>query len=204
LSTDEAVGGPVTGRIVTREFGPCHTDAVPAEPTDTPPKIVVVGDPVLAAPAAEVTDFGAELATLVDELFASLAVAEGVGLAAPQIGVGRQVFVYDCPDDAGVQHRGHVVNPTIETSGEPVTGQEGCLSVPGPFHDLERAERATVRGVDKDGQPVEVTGTGFFARCLQHETDHLKGLLYIDHLPRNRRRKVLREMEPFEWNAPTA
>jgi peptide deformylase len=66
---------------------------------------------------------------------------------------------------------------------------------------LERYERASVCGVDKTGAPVEVAGTGFFARCLQHETDHLKGILYIDHLPRNRRRRVLREMAPFEWNA---
>ena len=74
--------------------------------------------------------------------------------------------------------------------------------MPGPFHELERASHATVRGVDAQGNPVEVSGDGFFARCLQHETYHLRGVLYIDHLPRNRRRRVLREMEPFEWNAP--
>jgi peptide deformylase len=134
-------------------------------------------------------------------MFASLAVAEGVGLAAPQIGVGLQVFVYDCPDGSGGRARGHVVNPSIETSGEEELGEEGCLSVPGPYHELARAAQATVRGVDKNGKAIEVSGTGFFARCLQHETDHLKGMLYIDHLPRNRRRRVLREMEPFEWNA---
>jgi peptide deformylase len=169
--------------------------------SSTPPKIVVVGDPVLAEVARPVTEFDDALAKLVDDMFASLAVAEGVGLAAPQIGVGLQVFVYDCPDDAGVRQRGHVVNPTIETSGEQIVADEGCLSVPGPYHELARAASATVRGVDRTGAPVEVSGTGFFARCLQHETDHLKGMLYIDHLPRNRRRRVLREMEPFEWNA---
>jgi peptide deformylase len=169
--------------------------------SSAPPKIVVVGDPVLAEVARPVTEFDDALAKLVDDMFASLAVAEGVGLAAPQIGVGLQVFVYDCPDDAGVRQRGHVVNPTIETSGEQIVADEGCLSVPGPYHELARAASATVRGVDRTGAPVEVSGTGFFARCLQHETDHLKGMLYIDHLPRNRRRRVLREMEPFEWNA---
>ena len=168
----------------------------------TPPRIRVVGDPVLATPAEPVTSFDDELSALVDDLFASLVVAEGVGLAAPQIGVGRAVFVYDCPTGPDTRARGHVVNPTIETSGPPQTGEEGCLSVPGPFHELERASHAVVRGVDLHGEPVEVTGDGYFARCLQHETDHLKGLLYIDHLPRNRRRRVLREMEPFEWNAP--
>ena len=164
--------------------------------------IVHVGDPVLHRPCEPVTRFGEELAALVDDMFAAMAVAEGVGLAAPQIGVDLAVFVYDCPDGTGGHARGHVVNPTIETSGEPDTGDEGCLSVPGPYHELARASEATVRGVDKDGRPVEVHGVGYFARCLQHETDHLRGLLYIDHLPRNRRRRVLRDMTPFEWNAP--
>lgn len=166
------------------------------------PKIRVVGDPVLAAPAEQVTRFDADLAELIDDLFASLAVAEGVGLAAPQIGIGLAVFVYDCPTGPDERARGHVVNPSIEISGPVVESEEGCLSVPGPFGELGRASQAVVRGVDLHGEPVEVSGEGYFARCLQHETDHLRGVLYIDHLPRNRRRRVLREMEPFEWNAP--
>jgi peptide deformylase len=165
-------------------------------------KIRVVGDPVLHGAAREVTSFDDSLATLIDDMFASLAVAEGVGLAAPQIGVDLAVFVYDCPDDSGSRAVGHVVNPTIETSGPLVDSEEGCLSVPGPYQDLPRFMNATVRGVDKTGAPVTVTGTGYLARCLQHETDHLRGVLYIDHLPRNRRRRVLREMVPFDWNAP--
>jgi peptide deformylase len=164
-------------------------------------KITVVGDPVLAAPTREVTVFDDSLAELIDDMFASLAVAEGVGLAAPQVGVDLAVFVYDCPDGTGARQVGHLINPTIETSGEPELHDEGCLSVPGPYEELARPTAATVRGVDKTGTPIEVSGTGFFARCLQHETDHLRGVLFIDHLPRNRRRKVLREMEPFEWNA---
>lgn len=168
--------------------------------TGKPPKIRVVGDPVLAATCRRVTDFGAELAELIDDLFASLAVAEGVGLAAPQIGIDLAVFVYDCPDGSGGRTVGHVVNPRIETSGEKELSDEGCLSVPGPYHELERASAATVRGFDRLGAPIELTGRGYFARCLQHESDHLQGILYVDRLPRNRRRKVLREMEPFEWN----
>jgi peptide deformylase len=160
----------------------------------------VAGDPVLHTPCREVVTFDAELATLVDDMFATMTLAEGVGLAAPQIGVDLAVFVYDCPDESGIHQVGHVVNPTIETSGPPEVGDEGCLSVPGPYHELERASIATVRGRDIHGAEIEVTGTGFFARCLQHETDHLRGLLYIDHLPRNRRRRILREMEPFDWN----
>jgi peptide deformylase len=170
----------------------------------SPRKIRVVGDPVLHNPCRQVTAFDDELGELIDDMFASMAVAEGVGLAAPQVGVDLAVFVYDCLDADRNRHVGHVVNPTIETSGPLEVNEEGCLSVPGPYHDLERASVATVRGVDRTGAPVEVTGTGFFARCLQHETDHLRGVLYIDHLPRNRRRRVLREMEPFEWNASSS
>ncbi|MDT4919925.1 MAG: peptide deformylase [Pseudonocardiales bacterium] len=165
------------------------------------PKIRVVGDPVLHTPTRQVADFDDALARLIDDMFAALAVAGGVGLAAPQVGVGLAVFVYDCPDESGTQQIGHVVNPTITTSGGLETSDEGCLSVPGPYHELARAASATVRGVDRTGAPVEVSGTGFFARCLQHETDHLRGVLYIDHLPRNRRRRVLRDIEPCEWNA---
>jgi peptide deformylase len=161
-----------------------------------------VGDPVLSTPTREVTSFDDSLATLIEDMFASLAVAEGVGLAAPQVGVDLAVFVYDCPDGSGQRHVGHVINPTIVTSGEPELHDEGCLSVPGPYHELARPAYAVVRGVDKTGAPLEVSGDGFFARCLQHETDHLRGVLYIDHLPRNRRRRVLRDMEPFDWNAP--
>ncbi len=168
-------------------------------------KITVVGDPVLATPAAPVTAFDAELAGLIDDMFASMYAANGVGLAAPQIDVSRAVFVYDCTDAAGERHVGHVVNPVIvSTSGPEDLGDEGCLSVPGPFHELGRPSTVTVRGVDRTGAPVEVTGTGFFARCLIHETEHLAGVLYIEHLPRNRSRRVLRELELNDWNPPAS
>ncbi len=165
-------------------------------------EIRVVGDPILSTPCQPVTGFGQSLAQLIDDLFVSLAAAEGVGLAAPQVGVDLAVFVYDCPDESGQRHTGHVVNPTIEISGPKVDHDEGCLSVPGPYHELARDQFATVHGVDRVGDPITISGEGFFARCLQHETDHLKSMLFIDHLPRNRRRRVLRKIEPFEWNAP--
>lgn len=165
-------------------------------------KIRVVGDPVLHSPARSVASFDQELAELIEDMFATLTVAEGVGLAAPQIGIDLAVFVYDCPDESGVRQVGHVVNPVIQTSGSVEASDEGCLSVPGPFHELARSTSATVRGADRTGAPVEVSGTGYFARCLQHETDHLRGVLYVDYLPRNRRRRVLRDMTPFDWNAP--
>ncbi len=163
----------------------------------------VVGDPVLATRCADVVEFDDALRALVEDMFATMAVAEGVGLAAPQIGVSRAVFVYDCPDESGQRQRGHVVNTVVVSADGPIDdGEEGCLSVPGPFHQLDRPSRVTVRGVDQTGGPVELSATGYFARCLLHETDHLRGVLYIDHLPRNRRRRVIREMEPFDWNAP--
>ena len=116
----------------------------------SPPKIRVVGDPVLHAPARQVTDFDADLAALIEGMFAATALAQGVGLAAPQVGVSLAVFVYDCPDETGVRRRGHVINPSIETSGATELHDEGCLSVPGPYAELARAERATVRGVRPD------------------------------------------------------
>jgi peptide deformylase len=168
----------------------------------TPRKVTVVGDPVLAKVSKPVTSFDESLSSLIDDMFATMAVASGVGLAAPQVGVDLAVFVYDCPDAEGKQHVGHMVNPSIVSTSGPIDeGEEGCLSVPGPYHELARPSVATARGVDKTGRPLEVTGTGYFARCLIHETEHLQGILYIDHLPRNRRRRVLREMTPFSWNA---
>ncbi len=168
-------------------------------------KITVVGDPVLATSCPPVTEFDADLAALIEDMVASMHAADGVGLAAPQIGVSLSVFVYDCLDAENKRHVGHFVNPEIVSTGGPIDyGEEGCLSVPGPFHELPRPSVATVRGADQTGKPIEVTGTGYFARCLLHETEHLRGILFIDHLPRNRRRRLLREMEPFAWNAPIA
>ncbi|MFI9591563.1 peptide deformylase [Nonomuraea sp. NPDC052265] len=157
--------------------------------------IVHVGDPVLHHPCEPVTRFDGELAALVDDMFASMYAAEGVGLAANQIGVPLRVFVYDCPDAEGVQHKGVVVNPTLELPGlgerrlDP--DEEGCLSVPGQFAPLPRPDHAAVHGFDAEGRPVTVEGTGLLARCLQHETDHLDGYLYIDRLPAKRRKQVL-------------
>ncbi|CAL9520069.1 MULTISPECIES: peptide deformylase [Streptomyces] len=160
--------------------------------------ITVVGNPVLHRECRDVTEFDGELAKLVDDMFASQRAAEGVGLAANQIGVDLKVFVYDCPDDEGVRHVGVVCNPVLEElpaerrvlddSGE------GCLSVPGAYASLARPDYAVVRGQDAEGRPITVRGTGYFARCLQHETDHLYGRLYIDRLSKRERKDVLRQM----------
>ena len=158
--------------------------------------ITTYGNPVLHRRCADVTAFDQALADLIEDMFDSMYEARGVGLAANQIGVDLQVFVYDCPDDDGVQHRGHIVNPVPAATSAPVreiTVSEGCLSVPGPRAELPRAALATVTGFDMDGNPITVVGTGYFARCLQHETDHLNGTLYVDLLPAGQRDDLLRE-----------
>ncbi|WP_189219577.1 MULTISPECIES: peptide deformylase [Streptomyces] len=155
--------------------------------------LTLLGDPVLHTPCEEVVDFGPDLAQLVEDLFATMYAARGVGLAASQVGDPRRVFVYDCPDDEDVRHLGHVVNPRlVEKDGVVLRGPEGCLSLPGLEAGTERHDEAVVEGVTLDGDPVRVRGTGFFARCLQHECDHLDGLLYVDRLTGWRRRRVLR------------
>lgn len=160
--------------------------------------ITVVGNPVLHRPCQVVTSFGGDLAALVDDMFASMEAAEGVGLAANQIGVDLRVFVYDCPDDDGVRHAGHVVNPVLEDL-DPARrvlddSNEGCLSVPTAYASLARPDHAVVRGQDLHGDDIVVAGAGYFARCLQHETDHLYGYLYIDRLSKRERKDALRQM----------
>lgn len=159
--------------------------------------IVQVGDPVLATRCAEVTDFDDALVQLIADMFASMYAAEGVGLAANQIGVGLRVFVYDCHDAQDRWFRGVVVNPALELPQERHldSDDEGCLSVKGQFTPLARPDFATVRGVDHSGEPVEISGDGLLARCLQHEYDHLEGMLYIDRLSARRRKKVLKAWE---------
>ncbi|ARZ71432.1 peptide deformylase [Streptomyces albireticuli] len=126
-------------------------------------------------------------------MFATMYAARGVGLAANQIGVPLRVFVYDCPDDEDVRHLGHLVNPRLVTAGGvTVRGSEGCLSVPGIEAGTERFDEAEVEGFTRDGSPVRVSGTGFFARCLQHECDHLDGGLYLDRLTGVRKWRALR------------
>ncbi|GIJ49312.1 peptide deformylase 2 [Virgisporangium aliadipatigenens] len=151
------------------------------------------GDPVLHRRCAEVLVFGRGLGTLVEDMFASMYAADGVGLAANQIGVDLRVFVYDCTDAGNVRRIGHVVNPVLEATAGASSDEEGCLSVPGPRAALTRPASATVSGFDRTGRPITVTGTGTLARCLQHETDHLDGTLYVDHLTPRRRADVLRE-----------
>jgi peptide deformylase len=156
-------------------------------------EIRTVGDPVLRSECDPVRTFDQTLRRLVDDLFATMYAADGAGLAANQIGVGRCVFVYDCGDDADVWHRGVVVNAVVvEATGELLDEGEGCLSLPGITTVLARPSRVTVRGQDVDGSAVEITGTGYFARCLLHEADHLSGRLFTDLVTGDSRKAALR------------
>ncbi|WP_410637024.1 peptide deformylase [Amycolatopsis sp. lyj-346] len=170
--------------------------------------IVIAGEPVLHQPTREITEFDEKLRTLVDDMFETMYAAEGVGLAANQIGLDLRVFVYDCPDDEGVRHKGVVVNPKLETSEIPETmpdpddDWEGCLSAPGESYPTGRAKWAKVTGSDLDGNPIEVEGTGYFARCLQHETDHLDGYIYLDRLVGRHARAAKKMLKHNKWGVP--
>ncbi|TXJ75111.1 peptide deformylase [Streptomyces lavendulae] len=160
-------------------------------------RITEVGEAVLHKPCRDVTEFGPDLAALIDDMFRTMYVAEGAGLAANQVGVDLRLFVYDCPDDDGNRHVGHIVNPVLES---PLNGRrlldegEGCLSVPGAVMAVPRPDRAVVRGRDRDGNALEVEGTGYFARCLAHETDHTNGYIYLDRLTKREKKDALRQM----------
>lgn len=162
--------------------------------------LTVVGNPMLHEPCADVTEFGDELAQLVADLFVSMRTARGVGLAANQIGVPLRVFVYLCPEsyqrsENELWHAGHVVNPVIQVAGDGAGDHdEACLSVPGARSVVRRAAHVTVRGFDLAGNPVAVPGRDLLARCFQHETDHLGGRLYIDHLTADEREAALAGM----------
>ncbi|MFE7514676.1 peptide deformylase [Streptomyces sp. NPDC057540] len=177
----------------------CEEREVAHRERGTSRPITVVGNPVLHRECKDVTEFGDELAQLIDDMFASQKTAEGVGLAANQIGVDQKVFVYDCMDDEGVRHVGHVVNPVLQELPAEQRhldeSNEGCLSVPTAYAELARPDHAVVHGQDSQGNPIKVRGTGYFARCLQHETDHLYGFLYIDKLSKRDRKDALRQME---------
>ncbi|MBZ9638239.1 peptide deformylase [Streptomyces sp. PSKA30] len=161
-------------------------------------RITEVGEEVLHKPCRDVTEFGPDLAALIDDMFLTMYIADGAGLAANQVGADLRLFVYDCPDDDGVRHVGHIVNPVLEPldpAGRRLLDEgEGCLSVPGAVMDVARPDRAVVRGYDQEGRPLVIEGTGYFARCLAHETDHVNGHVYLDRLSSRERKAALRQV----------
>lgn len=149
--------------------------------------ITVIGHRALHQPTKKVREVTDEVRELVADMFHTMEAADGVGLAANQVGVRLRIFVYDCPVPDGPNARGVVINPVLERLGDPAPldedeDGEGCLSVPGEYFPLARHPRARVTGTDLDGNEIVVEGEGLLARCLQHETDHLDGLLYVDRL----------------------
>jgi peptide deformylase len=171
--------------------------------------IVITGEPVLHRTAALVTDFDdPDLHTLVEDMFETNEAANGVGLAAPQVGVGVRVFIWKMPNDDGVPERGHIINPIVTTSRvpqerpDPDEESEGCLSVPGESFPLKRAEKAHVVGFDVQGNRIEFDATGWFARCMQHEYDHLNGTLYVDRLDDRQGKKARKAVKGQGWGKP--
>ena len=158
--------------------------------------------------AAEVTDFDENLRALVSDMFETMDEAPGVGLAAPQIGVGLRVFVYSYPDDDDNPRRGVVINPTLthspltESELDEELSSEGCLSVPGERFALRRGEHVVLEGVDLEQKPVGIEADGWFARILQHEFDHLNGIIYVDRLPFQNRSGAFEIMQERGWNKP--
>ncbi|MGY3129162.1 peptide deformylase [Agrococcus sp. UYP33] len=166
--------------------------------------ICITGEPVLHRVAEPVTDFDAELATLVADMFATMEAAPGVGLAGPQVGIGKRVFVYDWTDEDGVQTRGVAVNPELWITPLPIgvpedDDEEGCLSIPGERFALLRSERAILRAQDEHGEHYELEASGWLARILQHEFDHLDGVLYADRLDAFGTKGVQKAIKRNKW-----
>lgn len=156
--------------------------------------IRTLGDPVLREPARPVATFDRKLKTLVRDMIDTMYDAPGVGLAGPQVGISLQVFVFDDGESGPVA----MVNPRLSHAKGEVVEEEGCLSIPGPYHPTPRAAKIRCRGTDVDGAPLDMTGEGLLARIFQHETDHLLGRLYIDRLDEDGRRAVLAELRRIE------
>jgi peptide deformylase len=156
--------------------------------------IKTLGEPVLRERARPVERFDRSLGRIVADMFETMYAAPGVGLAAPQVGVSMRFFVYDDGDG----RTGFVANPELSGPAHPELADEGCLSIPGPFHPTERAMELRLRGRDLDGSELDIRAEGLLARIFQHETDHLDGVLYIDRLDDAGRREVMRQLREIE------
>ncbi|WP_214108180.1 peptide deformylase [Acrocarpospora catenulata] len=162
--------------------------------------IRLFGDPVLRTPADSVVDFDKELRKLVKDLTDTMMDAPGAGLAAPQIGVGLRVFTYYVDEQLG-----HLINPDLDLSADlDEEGEEGCLSFPGLSFPTPRAIRAVAKGYNMHGEPVTLEGTDLMARCFQHETDHLNGVLFIDRMDAKQRKLAMKAIREAEWSGLSA
>ena len=150
---------------------------------------------MLRTPAEPVRDFDAELRRLVKDLTETMLDAPGAGLAAPQIGVGLRVFTYHVDD----HEPGHLINPSLDLSKEEDEDDEGCLSFPGLAYPVKRAWGVVAKGFNMHGDPVTIEGTELLARCIQHETDHLDGILFIDRMDSTQRKAAMKAIREAEW-----
>lgn len=186
-----------------------HAPHGPLPEGGSPRPITRWGAPVMQRPQQLVTAYDEELRGLVADMAATMYAADGVGLAACQIGVDRAVFVFDCPDESGDRTVGVVCNPQLTVHEGPErqldVEDEGCLSLPGAFVECARPDWAHVTGTGLDGAPVEFSGDGLLARCLQHESDHTVGTVFGDRLPTKLRKKLQKAHEktaedyPIDW-----
>ena len=156
--------------------------------------IRLFGDPVLRKPAEEVTHFDREIQRLVQDLTDTMMDAPGAGLAAPQIGVGLRVFTWYVDGELG-----HLINPKLRLSTEVQSGDEGCLSLPGLTYDCTRAQHVVAIGYNMFGEPITVEGSDLLARAIQHETDHLDGVIFVDRLTDEIRKQAMRDIRESEW-----
>lgn len=156
--------------------------------------IRLFGDPILRRPAIEVVDFDRELRTLVQDLTDTMLAAPGAGLAAPQIGVGLRVFTWYVEGEVG-----HLINPSVHLSAEMQDGEEGCLSIPDLYLDCRRAASVVATGWDMYGEPLRISGSNMLSRAIQHETDHLDGVLFLDRLDTAQRKIAMKQIRESEW-----
>ena len=162
-------------------------------------EVRLYGDPVLSTRAEEITEFGPSLERLAQDMLETMEDAGGVGLAANQIGVTKRIFVFDC---SHYQHglRGAIINPEWEAVGEETQlGPEGCLSIPGISQPTERFNTVRLTGFDSQGRPVSMLASGLMARCIQHETDHLDGILFLKRLSDELRKESMKIIRQSEW-----
>jgi peptide deformylase len=170
--------------------------------------ILITGDPALHTPALPVTAFDRELRQLVDDMFETMEAAPGVGLAAPQVGVGLRVFVFNWVDDEDRLWRGTAINPKLLISPTPIgeadeeNESEGCLSIPSERYPLRRSERAVLSAVDLNQKPFDVDADGWLARIFQHEYDHLNGILYADRLDHHASLDLAKVIKKSKWGVP--
>ena len=155
----------------------------------------IYGDPVLRVKSAEVTTFDDSLRELVRDMHETMQAYQGVGLAANQVGVAQKIFVIDVPMDDGSRVKRAIANPVIDRRAGSETAEEGCLSMPGIYEDISRSLRCRVRGRDEFGEPVEFEAEGYLARAIQHEADHLNGVLFTDRLSPLRRQFLRKPLD---------